>query len=272
MRGVRDDLDEADPLGHATGLAVGGEGEARGLDVVALLPGLRLGVAEGGDLRLAEGRPRDHVEVDLDRLGVADRLRGHDAHRLGGVGEHQLAGHVTDRVDTVDVGAAAGVDLDRAAIGELHADRVEAEALGAGGEADRLHDLVGLEDPRVTSGSRADGDLHLLTRVIDLLDLGGQQHGHAELLVLLEQLLGDVRVLGRHHPVEELDDRHVDPEVLEDVGELDTDGARPGDDDRAGELVGEDLLLVGHDPPGQRGARDEPGRGAGGDDEVVEGH
>src|SRR5690349_1232278 len=50
---VRDDLDEADPVAKPHRLAVGGERELRGLHLVALVLGLRLGVAEGRDLRLA---------------------------------------------------------------------------------------------------------------------------------------------------------------------------------------------------------------------------
>src|SRR5690349_24864663 len=49
-----------------------------------------LGVPERGDLRLAERRPRDHVEVDLHGLGAGDRLGRHDTHGLGGVREHEL--------------------------------------------------------------------------------------------------------------------------------------------------------------------------------------
>ena len=246
-------------------------GKVAVLDVVPLLPGLRLGVAERRDLRLAVGRPRDHVEVDLHRLGAGDRLGGDDAHRLGGVGEHQLAGDVADGVDVRDVGAAAAVDLDRAAVGELDAGVLEAVALDARGEADGLQHLVGLEHLLVAAAGRADGDLHLLAGVLDGLDLGGEQHLHAELLVVLEQLLGDVGVLGGHHPVEELDDRHVDAEVLHHVGELDADRAGAGDDDRAGQVLVEDLLLVGHDALAERRARDQPGGRAGGDDQVVEG-
>jgi hypothetical protein len=64
---------------------------------------------------------------------------------------------------------------------------------------------------------------------------------------VLGELLGDVGVLGRHHPVEELDDRHVDAEVAHDIGELDADRPGAGDDDRAGQVGVEDLLLVGDD-------------------------
>src|SRR3546814_5462963 len=94
-----DHLDEADCLTEALRLAVRGEREGGRLDVVPLLLGLFLGITEGADLRLAVGRPRDHVVVDLLRLRSGDRLGGHDPGRLGGVGEHELRGDVTDRVD-----------------------------------------------------------------------------------------------------------------------------------------------------------------------------
>ena len=113
--------------------------------------------------------------------------------------------------------------------------------------------------------------LTLLARVVDALDLGREQHLHAELLVVLEQLLGHVGVLGGHHPVEELHDRHVDAEVLHHVGELDADRAGAGDHDRLGEVLVEDLLLVGDHALAEGGAGDQAGLRAGGDDQVVAG-
>ena len=88
---------------------------------------------------------------------------------------------------------------------------------------------------------------------------------------MLEQLLGDRLVLGRHHPVEELHDRHVDAEVLHHVGELDADRARAADDDRAGQVLVEDLLLVGDDVLADLHAGQHPHGRTGGDDQVVEG-
>ena len=193
---------------------------------------------------------------------------GHDAHRLGRVRQHQLAGDVADGVDAVDVGTATLVDGDGAAIG-LDPRLVESVALEARGEPDRLEHLVGLDD--LFLAVLADGDLDLVARVLDLLDLGLQQHLHAEVLVVLGQLLGDLGVLGRHHPVEELHDGDVDAEVGHHVGELDADGARARDHDRAGQLVVEDLLLVGDHVLRELGAGHEPGGGAGGDDDVVAG-
>ena len=88
---------------------------------------------------------------------------------------------------------------------------------------------------------------------------------------MLEQLLGDLGVLGRHHPVEELHDRHIDAEVRHHVGELDADRAGARDHDGAGQLVVEDLLLVGDNVLGELGAGHQPRRRAGGDDHVVAG-
>ena len=187
------------------------------------------------------------VVVDRHRVGAGDRLGGDDALRLGDVGEHQLGRAVADGVDVRHVGAAVLVDRDRAAVGEGHPGGLEAVALGARGEADGGEELVGLEHLLVAAGCRGDRDPHAGAGVLDALDLGAEQHLHAELLVVLGELLGDVGVLGGHHPVEELDDRDVDAEVLHDVGELDPDRARPGDDDRAREVLVEDLLLVGDD-------------------------
>ena len=97
------------------------------------------------------------------------------------------------------------------------------------------------------------------------------EHLDAQLLVRLGQLGRDLRLLQRHHPVEELDDGHLDAVVGQHVRELDADRAGAGDDDRLRQLVGHDLLLVGHHPVAQRGAGQQPGGRAGRDDAVVEG-
>ena len=93
-------------VAQAVGLAVGGERELGDLHVEALLAGLRLGEAEARDLGLAVRRPRDHHVVELHGLRAGDGLRRDDAHGLGGVGEHQLGGHVADGEDVRHVRAA----------------------------------------------------------------------------------------------------------------------------------------------------------------------
>jgi hypothetical protein len=142
---VSDDLDEADGVAEPLRLAVGGEREGRGLDLVTLVFGLRLGVAHRTDLRLAVGGPWDEVEVDLLRRGPGDGLGGDDSHRLGDVGEHHLGGHVADRVDVLDVGAPMAVDGDGAPLGQFDADVRQAVSLGSGGETDCRQQPVGLQ-------------------------------------------------------------------------------------------------------------------------------
>jgi hypothetical protein len=89
---------------------------------------------------------------------------------------------------------------------------------------------------------------------------------------VLGKFLGDVGVLGRHHPVEELHDRDVDPEVAHHVGELDTDRPEPAMMIAAGQVRVEDLLLVGDDVVARLRRRAASGYGrTGRDDEVVEG-
>ena len=56
---VRDDLDEAVVRIEDRRLRVADERELADLDLVALLLGLRLGQADGGDLRIAVGAARD---------------------------------------------------------------------------------------------------------------------------------------------------------------------------------------------------------------------
>ena len=220
---------------------------------------------------MAVGRPRDEVVLDRHRVGAGHVFGGDDALGLGDVREHHLGRAVTDGVDAGHVGLAVVVDGDGSPLGEGDAGGLEAVALGAGGEADRGQQLVGLQDLLVATSGWRNRHAHTGSGVLDGLDLGAEQDLDAQLLVVLEELLGDICILGRHHPVEELDDGHIDTEVLHDVGELDTDGTGPGDDDRPGQLGVEDLLLVGHDVLAHLHPGEHPGHGTRRDDQLVEG-
>src|SRR5690606_37097706 len=143
VRRVGDELDEPGRVAEAVRLAVRHEREGRDLDVVALVARLLLGETEARDLRLAERRARHHAVVaEREGLGAADGLGRDDALRLRDVREHELRGDVADRVDVLDVGAHDVVDRDGAALGELDAGVLEAEALDVGGEADGHEHLV----------------------------------------------------------------------------------------------------------------------------------
>ena len=74
--------------------------------------------------------------------------------------------------------------------------------------------------------------------VVDRLDPGRGEHVDAEPAVAAGQLGGDLLVLQRDDPVQELHDRHLDAVVVQDVRELDADGAGARDDDAAGQVRG----------------------------------
>ena len=269
--GVGDDLHEADRMAEALRLAVGGVRELGHLDVVALVPRLGLGEPEGRDLRLAERGARHHTVVAQGLgLGAGHGLGGHDALRLGHVGELQLAGDVADGVDAVDVGAHVVVDVDRAAVGELDAGVLQAEALDAGTEADGHEDLVHGDRLGLPAVLLLDLHVHRVTVVGDLGGLVPGEELDAELLVVLGDLLGDLLVLVRQQAVHELDDRDLDAVGVHHVRELHADRARAHHDDRVGQLAGEDLLLVADHVLAQLDAREGLDHGAGGDDAVVE--
>jgi hypothetical protein len=168
------------------------------------------------------------------------------------------------------VGAAVVVGGHGATVGGLHAGGLESEPLDPRREPEGRQHLVGLEDLRLAAVGGGHGHPDAVTGVLDVLDLGLEQDVHAQLLVVLEELLGHVGVLGGHHPVEELHDRDVDAEVLHDVGELDADRAGATDDHAGRQVLVEDLLLVGHDVLADLHARQHPHGRPGGQDQVVE--
>eukprot|EP01136_Pigoraptor_vietnamica_P011514 Opistho-1_new@50444 len=269
--GVGDQLDEADRLAEAMRLAVRHEREGGDLDLAPLVLGLLLGETERRDLRRAERRTRHHAVV-AQRLGLraADRLGSDDALSLGHVGELQLGGHVADGVDALDIGAHVVVDVDGAALGQLHSGVLEAEALDVRGESDRHEHLAGFDRALLpVLAGVGDGDGGAV--VDDRLDLGRREDVDAVVLVLLRDLLRHIGVLVGQRTVEELDDRDLDAVVRQDVGELHADGAGADDDDRLGQLTGHDLLFVRHDVLAERDTRQQTDLGAGGDDDVVEG-
>ena len=90
-------------------LAVAGEVVVVGDDLVGaeLLGGLRLGVADRGDLGVAVGDLRDVDVVDDDRVEARDLLGDEDALLEAAVRELQAGDDVADGVDAGDVGREA---------------------------------------------------------------------------------------------------------------------------------------------------------------------
>ena len=271
-------LHKAHRVAQALCLAVGGVGEGGDLHLAAfllcLLLGCFLGVAEGCDLRRAEGSARHHLVI-AEQLGLfaRDNLGGNHALCFGDVCQLQLGGDVTDGVNVRNAGAHLVVDVDCTALGQLHAGVLQAEALHAGCEADGDHHAVCLQRFVLRAVGGLDVHLHALAfaQVADGGGLVTGLQGHAQLLVLLGDFLGNVLVLVRQDAIHELNDGDVHTEVGQHVGEFHADGASADDDHGVRLVLVQDLLFVGDDVAAQLYARQGLNNGTGGDDAVVEG-
>ena len=119
--------------------------------VEAPVPGLGLGEADGGDLRVGEGDPGDDVAAGpVPGVLAEDHVAGDAGLVLAHVGEEREAVAVADGVEPAaadTLGLQPVVDLDRLA--GFEADGVEPEVGGVGRSADGDEDLVGFEDGAV---------------------------------------------------------------------------------------------------------------------------
>ncbi len=167
------------------------------------------------------------------------------------------------------VGAHDFVDLDKAALVQRDAGRIQPQAVGVGLHADRHQHLVGGERLHFLAlevlhrhGHAVVADLHLL----------GARAGQQLDALLGERLVhfgGDFGVLQRQNLVEHLDDRHFGAVGAVDIAELHADGAGADDDqllrhvlEHDGVAILDDALAV--DLRAGQAARPR----AGGDDEV----
>src|SRR5215210_8094117 len=230
--GVADDLDE--PFVFATDDGLGDRLERDLADLVRnpSLLALLLREPDGRDLRPAVRRSRLLDIVDLvDVLLARDRVRGDEPLVGRRVREPQPADHVADGVDVGLPRPHLPVDLDDAAI-RLDLGRVEPDlldvrraprgdeqhlrpqlllllALGADHQADAV--LLDADRCRIEARARDDGDA---------------ASGEASF-----ERLADVAVLERDDRRQVLEQRDLDADIVEERGELDTDGAAADDDD-----------------------------------------
>ena len=142
---VGDDLREALVLADDDRLGDRLERDLADLDVEALLLGLLLGQPDRGDLRPAVGRPRLlHVVDRVDVLLAGDDVGRDDALVAGGVGEHEAADGVADRVEVRLARPHPAVDLDEPLL-DLGLRRLEADLLDVRGPAGRDEHHLGPE-------------------------------------------------------------------------------------------------------------------------------
>src|SRR5690606_36443471 len=224
--GVGQDLHEARRLDHRHRAAVGREREAAGLVRDAFFLELLLGLADPGQLRLGVDHPGDGVHVDV--AGQAGDQLGHrDAFLEALVRQHRPAHAVAHRPDAVDAGVAVLVDLDLAAVVELHAAVVGQQALGRGLAPDGHQQLV--DGNGLLALLVLEGDLDFLLLAL-ARDFGlGHLRTQADVQALLLELArGDLRHVGvgggqelRHR----LEDGDLGAQALPHAAQLQADHA-----------------------------------------------
>ena len=142
--GVGKHLDETISVEVGLGTRVSAEG--KGSDPVGdlLVLELLLALADPGDLGVGVHDGRDATVVDVT-VTLLDVLDNSDGLLLSLVGEHGAERGVTDAADVGDLGAVLGVDDDTAALVELEANVLQAEALGVRSAADGDEDGLSLK-------------------------------------------------------------------------------------------------------------------------------
>src|ERR1044072_481485 len=163
---VDDELDQAVFVVVDGGAADRPQLQLPDLDLVPGLLRRRLGEADAGDLRVAEGGAGD--EVLVDRVGwLSGGVLDRDHALLGGlVGERLGVDQVADRVDLRVRGAAVLVDFDLAVLLQLDARLGEAQALDVGAAAAGDAEVVDL------GGLAAVGEAYRAAPGLDVLDPG----------------------------------------------------------------------------------------------------
>src|SRR5690242_16651434 len=161
--GVDDELDDSVFVVVDGAGALAGDFLFADLHLVRGLLGGALGEPDARHLRVGEGGADQQLLVDRLGLDPGRGLDRDDALLLGLVGKRLLVDQVADREDLGVGGAAEGVDLDlAAALLELHARRLEPEALGVGaapaGDAEVI-DLGALVAVGELDRARADLDV-----------------------------------------------------------------------------------------------------------------
>src|SRR4051812_34487639 len=240
--GVANDLDEAFGLARSARAAVGGEGELADLVVDLFLLHLRFGHADGRDFRMTVRRVRDVAVVHLvDVLLAGEELGEHDALALTLVGEHRRTGDVADSVNALHRRLHPLVDLDEAAIGELHAELLDADVVDDWGAAGGDEHFLDLEILFLAGDVDAHGDGILSN--LDVADLGAGDDIDLPLLEASRQLGAAVGVLEGQNSGQDFDQRDLGSEGGEDIRELAADGAGTDDGHRLRRLL-EDQRFV----------------------------
>ncbi len=227
--GGDDGLHEAARLGDGVRAHDRGDGQGGGADGDALPRRLALAQADAGELGVGE-HAVGH-EAALRAAAAAREIVADDAEIVeGGVGELRAAGALADGPDIGGRGLQAVVDIDKTAVVEGDAGRIEADAGGVGRAADGDQDVGGLERLLPGGGVQAQGD----ALAGFSLDAGEPRSSMDLEALVLQHLLergGDVLVLAGGEAGARLQDGDAGAEAALRLGQLEADIAAAQDDE-----------------------------------------
>ena len=183
------------------------------------------------------------------------------------MGKHRRTRDVADGVNAGDVGAPEPVGDDEPLF-DFYAQRFQAEAFDVADDADGGDEALGF-DRLALAVAVLDGSVDATAAALHRRNLGSGEDADA---VLLERLAGegsDLGILGGKDLRQQLDHRHLAAEGAIERGELDADGARAGNEQRARQGAGQHGLEVAPDPvPVRLQSRERPRARTGGDNDV----
>src|SRR5262245_12429602 len=216
----RHDLRKALRLLEGAGATAGEEGESSGLVGAPACLHLLLVETDPGDLRRRVDDERDDLVVHLAEA-AGDEVGHHHAFLLALVSEHRAAHAVTDGPDVLDTGTAVLVDLDEAALIELHSRLRSKEVLGVGAPADCNHEPI--DSNALLSLRIAVGDLHLIARHRRAIHLGAGADVESLLLEVTQRLTRQLLIRKGEKIGQRFDDHDLRAEAAPDTTQLQAD-------------------------------------------------
>src|SRR5919199_4103742 len=216
---VGNDFDEARARRQDRGSAVGREGEASDLDVIAALFCLGLAQPDAADLGRAVGTTRNFVVIDRLDMSPCHVLDGQDALRGGYVRQPGRRHTVPDAVDARYIRLHHAVHDDIAALVGLDADLFESDTLRQRPAPDGEQQLVALHFllfARLVGESDDDAVL----APVAACNLRAQEALDAPPVKGFLELRADLLVLGGYQAGQCLEDRYLGAERAVARGEL----------------------------------------------------
>lgn len=268
--GVGEHLDHTVRVEVGLGARVGAEGEGADLVGNLLVLELLLVLTNPSNLGVSVHDRGDDTVVDM-AVALLDVLNGGHGLLLGLVGKHGAKGHVTNAADVRGLGAVLGVDDDAAAVVNLKAGVLQAQAGGVWAAADGDENDVGLDRLRLATLRGVDLELDQLAGGISAHNLGAELEVDTLLLEQLLGLLGDLAIhAGSTDLVQELNHGNLGAESRPHGTHLQTNDTTTNDNHLLGHLLegegsgaGDDTLLV------ELEAGEGGGLATGGDEDVL---